>query len=192
MALLLEPRHPLVTLVPRITVTQILVRPSTTMTAIVTLGNDLITQTPAAPPAAADTLPPNVVVPTTTSQPLTNEALGAILGSVFGFLVIVLPLAYICLRRPAWRRRRRHYSSSDSGESSTGTEVEEAPPRRGPRGPRRPPGRDPRSQGQGQWGRMPPPFMPVLIPPPARIPPRRHAPYRHTARPQIPGVRAYP
>lgn len=184
----LQPRQHLVTLVPRITVTQIIVRPTTTMTAIVTLGNDQAAQTPAAPPAAADTLPPNVIVPTTSSQPLTNEALGAILGSVFGFLVIVLPLAYLCLRRPAWRRRRRYYSSSDSGGSTTGTEVEEAP-RRGPRGPP-PTGRDPR--GQGQWGRMPQPFMPVLIPPPARIPPRRHAPYRHTARPQIPGVRVYP
>ncbi|KAK0738851.1 hypothetical protein B0T18DRAFT_395074 [Schizothecium vesticola] len=178
---LLEPRQPLITLVPRVTVTQIIVRPSTTLTAVVTLGNDLITQTPAAPPAPVDTLPPSVVVPTTSSQPLTNEALGAILGSVFGFLVIVLPLAYLCLRRPTWRRRRRYYSSSssDSGESSTGTEVSETP-RRGP---------PPRGQ-RGGWA--PQPFMPVLIPPPARIPPRRHAPYRHTARPQIPGVRVYP
>ncbi|KAK1828784.1 hypothetical protein QBC39DRAFT_358304 [Podospora conica] len=183
----LQPRQPLITLVPRVTVTQIIVRPSTTLTAVVTLGNDLNTQA-AAPPPAAETLP-TIVAPTTSSQPLTNEALGAILGSVFGFLFIVLPLAYICLRRPTWRRRRyREWSSSssNSGDSRTSTEMSENRPRRGPRGP---PPRDPRGDPRM---RMPAPFMPVLIPPPARIPPKRHAPYRHTSQPQIPGVRVYP
>lgn len=159
-------------------ITQTLTRPSTTITTLVTLGlsgnADFATPTPELPPP-----PPPPAAPSAQTNPtssvLTNEQLGAILGSVLGFLVIVVPLCYCCFRRdPDWRRRRPHWSSSDSGSTYSGSSH----------GGRRPPHPEP-------WRRMHPgppvrePFQPVLVPPPARIPPRRYAPYRQTAQPQF-------
>ncbi|KAK0639761.1 hypothetical protein B0T16DRAFT_248212 [Cercophora newfieldiana] len=164
-------------------ITQTLTRASTTITTLVTLGigsnGDFTTPTAEAPPPPP---PPAAPAATSSSSVLTNEQLGAILGSVLGFLVIVVPLVYCCFRRdPKWRRRR-HYSDSDSWSSHSGSSGGNNRPRRDPwrgRAPAGPPMRQPA-------------FQPVLVPPPPRIPPRRYAPYRQTAQPQIRGVRVYP
>lgn len=149
-------------------VTQTITRVSTTITALVTLGpgDSTITTPPA--PTAPEIVPAPAPAATSSSPALTNEQLGAILGSVLGFLVVVLPILYCCCCRPPvrWRRNRPDYSSSDDeSDRVVGIRV--------------------------MRGR-PEPFQPVLIPPPPRIPPKRYAPYRQTAEPQISGVRSYP
>ena len=154
-------------------VTQVITRASTTFTAYVTLGGGPIvpvtdavtTPTPdAAPPAPT---PPASASSTTTS--LSNEQLGAILGSVLGFIFIVLPLCYCCFRRQRYLGRYPSSYSDSMSERSTEIVVE--------------------SYESDAW-RMSRP-EPVLIPPPPRIPPTRHTPYRHPWTPQIGGVRRY-
>jgi hypothetical protein len=162
-------------------ITQTLTRASTTITTLVTLGTGVfgdITTPTSEPPPPPPPAPP--VQATSNGSVLTNEQLGAILGSVLGFLVIVVPLCYCCFRRdPKWRHRRRYYSDSDSMSSHSGSGDGGGRPRRDP------------------WYRPPVPqvrqqFQPVLVPPPPRIPPRRYAPYRQTPQPQIRGTRIYP
>jgi len=152
-------------------VTQTITRVSTTITALVTLGpgDSTITTPPA--PTAPEIVPAPAPAPaaTSSSPALTNEQLGAILGSVLGFLVVVLPILYCCCcRQPVqWRTNRPDYSSSDDESERVVRHVRVMRPR-------------------------PEPFHPVLVPGPPRIPPQRYAPYRQTAEPQIGGVRIYP
>jgi hypothetical protein len=165
-------------------ITQTLTRASTTITTLVTLGTGVLDDFPT-PTLEPPPPPPPPAAPaqaTSSSSVLTNEQLGAILGSVLGFLVIVVPLIYCCFRRDPYphRRRRYDYSDSDSMTSHSGS---------GGGGNRR--GRDPWARGGGPPP-MRQPFQPVLVPPPPRIPPRRYAPYRQTPQPQIRGVRIYP
>ncbi|KAK3358194.1 hypothetical protein B0T25DRAFT_567428 [Lasiosphaeria hispida] len=164
-------------------VTQILTRASTTITAVVTLGGGPVSGIPD-PVTTADPAPPAAAPPpaTSTTSTLTNEQLGAILGSVIGFVVILLPLCYCCLRRrPAPPRRHMHHWHGDGYDDSSSDDVTEIVVDR---------------QGRDAWAGQRPPIPvrqgPVLVPAPPRIPPMRHAPYRQTRHPQIGGTRRYP
>ncbi|KAM7184479.1 hypothetical protein V8F20_012218 [Naviculisporaceae sp. PSN 640] len=155
-------------------ITQVIDRPSTTFTTYVTLGGGPppppTTQPTTTAPGISHDAPTVAPVPSTTPQ-LTNEQIGAILGSVFGFVLLLLLLCTcLSLKR---RRRMMMYDSSSTSEE----EVVQV------------------FRGQGQmgdpWRR--PARVPGLVPPPTRIPPTpRHTPYRQTRHVQIRGVRRYP
>lgn len=156
-------------------ITQVIVRPSTTFTTYVTLGGG-----PPPPPTTEPTTTthevfhdaPTIAPAPSTSPQLTNEQIGAILGSVFGFILLLLLLC-TCL---SLRRRRRMMMMYDSSSTSSEEVVEVI-------------------RGQGHmrdpWRRQT--RMPGLVPPPVMIPPTpRHTPYRQTRHVQIRGVRRYP
>ncbi|KAK3322959.1 hypothetical protein B0H66DRAFT_555572 [Apodospora peruviana] len=165
-------------------VTQTVTRPSTTFTAYVTLGSgpasdNTVLPAPAPIPTTtaleepAPTTPTTVVpAPSSSSTTLTSDQIGIILGSVFGFIFLLLA---VCTCLHVQRRRRRVYYDSETSED----EVIEVTVGGGGGG-----GGDP-------WNR--PGRMPGLVPPPTRIPPTpRHTTYRQTRNPQIRGVQRYP
>ncbi|KAK3302724.1 uncharacterized protein B0T15DRAFT_497178 [Chaetomium strumarium] len=177
-------------------VTQTLTRPSTTITAVVTLGSE---------PAIISTLSPNspTIIPTPTSttstapvgpatpSSLTNSQLGAILGSVLGFAFLVLLFCCCCLscrrRRPPLDTTYTDYAEYESDAVQQQQQQQEA-------------ARtwnnyydywDRRRVATGTWTTRPPP---VRFPPTPRY--YAHAGpyhYRQTSEPQIPGpgVRRY-
>lgn len=158
-------------------ITQTIVRPTTTFTAYVTLGSGPPGPgSPHVPPTTSVWQPAPTIVPaaptSSSSSQLTSEQIGAILGSVFGFILLLLILCTcLSLRR---RRRIQMYSSSTSSEEEV-IEVVAGP------------GGDP-------WTRRPGGTrLPGVVPPPTRIPPTpRHTTYRQTRHAQIRGVRRYP
>lgn len=163
-------------------ITQTIVRPTTTFTTYVTLGIGPPGQTPEPPPVTTP-IPqpaPTVVVlapANSSSSDLTSEQLGAILGSVFGFIFLLLVLCACLSLRRRGRRARTYYSSSESSEDDRVYEVQPGPVV------------DPWTK------RRPPPGtrMPGVVPPPVTIPPTpRHSTYRQTRQTQIRGVRRYP
>ncbi|KAM7212216.1 hypothetical protein V8F06_012389 [Rhypophila decipiens] len=157
-------------------ITQTIAWPSTTFTTYVTLGGGPPVPPTVGPPTttteilqAAPTLAP---APSTSPQ-LTSEQIGAIIGSVLGFFLVLL-IWCTCL---SLRRRRRVFVYDSSSTSDTEVPVVQVIPGHGHVG-------DP-------WRR--PTRMPGLVPPPTRIPPTpRHTPYRQTRHTQIRGVRRYP
>lgn len=155
-------------------ITQTIVRPSTTFTTYVTLGGGPPSAPTTEPTTATTEIPqaiPTLIPAASTSPQLTNDQIGAILGSVFGFIFLLFVFC-CCL---SFRRRRRTlvYNSSSTSEEEVIHVI----------------------RGHGQigdpWRR--PTRMPGLVPPPTRIPPTpRHTPYRQTRHVQIRGVQRYP
>ncbi|KAK4450862.1 hypothetical protein QBC34DRAFT_378679 [Podospora aff. communis PSN243] len=124
-------------------ITQTLTRASTTITTLVTLGTGVLDDFPT-PTLEPPPPPPPPAAPaqaTSSGSVLTNEQLGAILGSVLGFLVIVVPLIYSLIQvagaaatavavirgpeegdlrqcashfNPSWYRRRHGYLLDDT------------------------------------------------------------------------------
>ncbi|KAK3368368.1 hypothetical protein B0H63DRAFT_455147 [Podospora didyma] len=156
---------------PRV-ITQTITRPTTTYTALVTLGDGFNEPTPTAIPP-----PPNgassTVVAISTSPGLSSEQIGAIVGSVVGFVVLLFCIC-CCLSI----RRRRIQAMAMSYPSETEIEVVI----------------DDQYRPVDPWDRQPR-RGPIVVPPAPRYPPTpRHTPYtvHHTRSPQIKGVRRYP
>ncbi|KAK3934444.1 hypothetical protein QBC46DRAFT_79212 [Diplogelasinospora grovesii] len=167
-----------------VVVTQLITRPYTTITALVTLGGGPTPDPSTLPTVAAtttspvDNAPTAPIVETTPtssgSSSLNQDQIGAILGSVVAFVVLVL-IAWYCL---SMRRRRRIAAMYDESEGST-VEVQYYEVH---------PGGDP-------WNRPGHGTGPRIVPPPPRFPPTpryTYTQYRQTRQPQIPGVRRYP
>lgn len=166
-------------------VTQIITRASTTVTALVTLGDPthptagvVTTEAPPPPPPAATTRvapPPN--------SGLTSEQLGALLGSILGFFALVVALCCcltVCRRRP-----RGTESGDDSRSEMTESETEVRYTARVTQrwNPIYGWGYGPRRTDAGF----------TTVPPPARFPPTpRYTPYRQSPYPQIDGVQRFP
>ncbi|KAK4234224.1 hypothetical protein C8A03DRAFT_38018 [Achaetomium macrosporum] len=160
-------------------VTQTLTRPSTTITAVVTLGSGPSTSTlsPNVPTSTSTSTGPVAPV-SSTSSALTSQQLAAILGPVLGFAFLVLLLC-CCL---SCRRRRQQTESTYVDEYDNASEsavVQQAGTWNG---------WDRRRVATGTWTTKPPP---VWFPPTPRY---SYTPYqyRQTSEPQIPGVRRYP
>ncbi|KAJ9136852.1 hypothetical protein NKR23_g9528 [Pleurostoma richardsiae] len=156
--------------------TQVITRPFTTYTYLVTLGDATTVPTTAAPTSASTTA---VVAPAPTtsgSGGLSQAEIGAILGSVVAFVLIVL-LIWYCMSLRAQAAYRVAALETDSYTTVYSSETTIV--------------RDP-------WARegQPRPYQqdgPTLNPPPQRFPPTPIPPtYRATANPQIRGVRRYP
>ncbi|KAK0717557.1 hypothetical protein B0T26DRAFT_751595 [Lasiosphaeria miniovina] len=155
--------------------TQTITRPFTTITTVVTLGGSSPSEstpppvfTPSPTPEPQPPTGTAPVVPASSSSSLTPDQIGAILGSVLGFVAFLL-LVCCCLSI----RRRRLIARYES-DSMTETEVviEDV-------------------YTADTWTRR----GPTVVPPAPAIPPtpRRSAyNYRHTRNPQIRGVRRYP
>ncbi|KAH8902530.1 hypothetical protein BR93DRAFT_932106 [Coniochaeta sp. PMI_546] len=170
-------------------VTQIITRPYTTITALVTLGPGDPTSTtpqttvPTTTNASASSTSAIVAIPGSpdaSSSTLTQAQLGAILGSVFGSLLLVL-LVWYCVtqKRRSEAREVRYVLSEESETSSETVEVRNT----GAGGARR--------MAADPWVRRDPEIR--VVPPPPRFPPTpRYTPYRQTRAPQIRGVRRYP
>lgn len=162
-------------------VTQTITRSHTTITAIVTLGGGpTLTPTPETTTTSAS---PTATVPisvTPQSTVLTGAQIGAIAGSVGGFVLLVLLLWY-CISTSRLRGGGRTVSSSGDGSSSEDEGMGYDPwARRRPMPPQPPP--------TGLRRGAPP-----LVPPPTRIPPTpRYTPYRQTRHAQFRGVTRYP
>ena len=163
--------------------TQVITRPTTTYTAFVTLGvHTSGAVSPVVPPPAEPTLIQDSggasVAPATSSSPsgLTSAQLGAILGGVFGFIILLLALCY-CAKVQRERRRIEHRSIYWDREtvSQDSIVVEDRWTVRH--------GRDP-------WVRQD--RIPHLEVPPPRFPPKRYTPYTQTPHRQFPGTQIYP
>ena len=185
-------------------VTQIITRPYTTITALVTLGpggqsttapEDTGLQTTAlqttvptstttsAPSSTSST--PSIIVPASpsSSSSLSQSQLGAIIGSVLGFALLLLLLWYCVLQRRRQDRSRalRYADSSESETSSDATSYVVMSERRTTTA----------AGGGTAWVRRDPGIG--VVPPPPRFPPTpRYTPYRQTRAPQFRGVRRYP
>ena len=174
-------------------VTQTITRPYATVTAVVTLGG-VGAAAPSSDPAGAGAAPipssPPQETSSSTSLPvtptgtsgLTPDQLGAILGSIFGVLVLAGVLWCACsarMRRPrAGDARRRRIRSNETSEADLDEERERF---------RR------QQHARMMHFAMPPRPGPILVPPPARFPPTRPTPaYRQSSHPQIRGVTLYP
>lgn len=171
-------------------VTQIITRPYTTITALVTLGPGAPTSTApqttisTSTAASASTTTAIVAVPGSSeasSSTLTHAQLGAILGSIFGAILLILLVWYCVNQRRGFDARDVRYVRSE--ESVTSSETVEVT-MTGAGGARRTAPQDP-------WVRRGPEI--TVVPPPPRFPPTpRYTPYRQTRAPQIRGVRRYP
>ncbi|KAH8898267.1 hypothetical protein GQ53DRAFT_413868 [Thozetella sp. PMI_491] len=167
-------------------VTQTITRPYTTIIATVTLGGDGYGST-STPDPTSGAIPTDSTTSTSTLAPvtptnsatLTPDQLGAILGSIFGTLFLVVFFWYYCV--VVRRRRRRSYGESDS-ESSLDERERRA-----------------RMERLYRYRAMFGPEMvtrpgPALVQPLPRIPPSRPTPagYRQTSYPQFRGTYRYP
>lgn len=155
--------------------TQTITRPTTTITAIVTLGDG-----PTSVPTAPTNLPPATTPPIGPISPgpppsVTQQQLGIILGTVLGFAFLVL-LLFCCLSA-RWRRRPTIYVEGDEYSESDMVEVEEL-------------------RRTAAWNRAAGATAAeawTTVPPPVRFPPTpRYTPYRQTRHPQYRGVWRYP
>ena len=166
-------------------VTQIITRASTTLTALVTLGDPTAASSSA--PTHPPPPPPAPVATTRSTHPpnsgLTPGQLGALLGSILGFfaLVVVLCCCLACRRRP-----RAAEPADDSRSEMTESEAEVRYTTRFTQrwnGPIYGWGYGPRRTDAGF----------TTVPPPARFPPTpRYTPYTQSPYPQIDGVRRFP
>ncbi|KAK4143177.1 uncharacterized protein C8A04DRAFT_29196 [Dichotomopilus funicola] len=115
-------------------VTQTITRPSTTIVAVVTLGDapqpdpTVTSIIPPPPPPPAATTTTTLAPAPSTSSPLTPQQLGALLGSILGFAFVAFCIC-CCLtihrrRLRYYRSRRRGSYSSSSGSSDDMTESE--------------------------------------------------------------------
>lgn len=147
----------------------------TVVTAVVTLGDPTATFTPDPLTTTAFGFP----VPVTPDpfKPLSQNAIGAILGSVVAFIVIVLAFAYCASQRPANDRQSRGRSRSSRGSSSTSSSSRKKASAR----------------KHKHRTKTKVPRKPVLNPMPVFIPPTPlPATYRATWKPQMSGVSRYP
>ncbi len=195
-------------------VTQTLSNLSGTTTAFVTLGQgpEPTASAPSANTATADMAPTYTAAGGSNSSDLSQDQIGAILGSIVAFVVILL-IIWFCINGGSRPRRSEHRywagsydssTSSDPSESSSESSRGRGGPRGGPRGvPRDDPWRNrrrgpPPPHARPVFGGPPPPqpFQtrgPTLNPAPPRFPPApRQAAYTQTAAPQIRGVRRFP
>lgn len=178
-------------------VTQTITRPYTTITAVVTLGGVGAAAAPSSDPAATTPVVPSspqgsssssssssssLPVTPTGSSGLTPDQLGAILGSIFGVLVLAGLLWCACSPRMRPRPgggRRRRLRSTETSEADLDAERDRL--------------RFRQEHARMMHFAMPPRPGPVLVPPPARFPPTRPTPaYRQSSYPQIRDVRLYP
>ncbi len=158
-------------------VTQIITRPFTTITAIVTLGDGpTSTLTTISTPTSSATLAPS---PSTTLSP---GQLGALLGSVLGFALLAL---LVCCGLTFRRRQHRERTATIYVDDDMSTDSEDTRVVRETL-------HSTRAWNRQRGGRAVPSSW-TTVPPPVRFPPTpRHAPYRQTGYPQMPGVVRYP
>jgi hypothetical protein len=176
-----------------------LTKPATTRTALVTLGqpapSDLNSATTTTTTATTEMAPAQTLAVPSRNDDLTQEQIGAIVGSIVGVVVLVL-IIWWCISQPA-RYRRRSRRWRDDGYSSEGYSPSVRSDRvrrdswarrerRGSRSSRMapPPGWMP--------GPPPPAYNLNLNRPPTTFPPSMRQGYRQTPQPQIRGVRRYP
>ncbi|KAK0631129.1 hypothetical protein B0T17DRAFT_241240 [Bombardia bombarda] len=161
-------------------ITQIITRPTTTIITYVTLGNGPVDPTAAAaappppPPPEPSPTDTTVVEPTSSSPGLSSAQIGAILGAVFGAIVILLIACYcVSLQRRLRRQREREYiltMRETMTVSDSFISIDES---------------------QDSWRRKIP--TQPLVPPPAVFPPTdRYGRVYHTPQPQIRNVRRFP
>ncbi|OIW32962.1 hypothetical protein CONLIGDRAFT_158226 [Coniochaeta ligniaria NRRL 30616] len=175
-------------------VTQIITRPYTTITALVTLGpgdptstapqtTTIPTSTTASPSSSTTAIVAVPGSPPASSSTLTHAQLGAILGSVLGSLLLII-LIWYCVTQRRRSRDARELRYVLSEESETSSETVEVTMTGAGGGARR--------MAADPWVRRVVPEVNV-VPPPPRFPPTpRYTPYRQTRAPQIRGVRRYP
>ncbi|KAL2131725.1 hypothetical protein VTI74DRAFT_4656 [Chaetomium olivicolor] len=160
---------------PRI-VTQTITRPSTTIIAVVTLG-DGPTSAPSpttAPPSPTPTEP--IITSPPSSSTLTPQQLGALLGCILGLAFFIM---FICCCF-SFRRRPRPPIYEEEYDSSESEVVQVEVLRSSPEWNLNSSGRE----AEGRW---------ATVPPPVHFPPTpRYMTYWQTREAQIPGVGRYP
>lgn len=162
-------------------------KPGTTKTTVWTLGQAAPTETSATVTEMAPYSTSQAASSSTTDggDSLSQETIGAILGSIVGFVILVL-IVWYCLSQAKVRRSQgRHWrggygsTTSDSDRSSDSERVRRDEWRR--RAARGMPQRPPPTYGGFN-----------LATPPTRIPPHVRHNYNATRHPQIRGVTRYP
>lgn len=159
-------------------ITQTLTRTSETLTTVVTLGagSPTSTSTPPAQPTTTTTAA-GTSSPASGSSGLTQDQIGAIIGGIAAFVVVVLIL-WCCLYQLKRRAMNAAMESQTTLETET-TEFSADPWRRGAQRPRR------TTTTRTETFRT--------VPPPTRFPPTaRRETWRMSPHPQMRGVRRYP
>ncbi|GAB1319892.1 hypothetical protein MFIFM68171_10102 [Madurella fahalii] len=155
--------------------TQTITRPTTTIIAVVTLGDG-----PTSAPAAPTNLPTTTTPPLGPVSPgppssITQQQLAIILGTVLGFAFLVVLI--FCYWSARWRRGATIYVEDDEYSESDMVEAEEL-------------------RRAATWNRVHGATTTeawTTVPPPVRFPPTpRYTPYRQTPHRQYRGVWLYP